>query len=143
MMLAGLLAPATRNWLAPPVMGGLVGTAWVTLYLWEQSPYGRYLEHGRWTDLGFAASICRVLPAGELLLPGLLYAGGWVLMTAAMMLPTVLPLLRRFDRLTTRRSDRIGLLALLVTGYLLVWLLFGVAAHLLDFALHETVRQSV
>jgi predicted metal-binding membrane protein len=141
MTAAGLLAPLTRNWLTP-VMAGLVGMAWITLYLWEQSPYGRYLEHGRWTDLGFAASICRILPAGELLLPGMLYTCGWVLMTAAMMLPTVLPLLRRFDRLITGRSDRIGLFALLLIGYLLVWLGFGVAAHLLDFALHETVRQS-
>src|SRR4051795_10910815 len=109
-----MLATGTRSWLAP-IMGGLVGTAWVALYVWEQSPYGRYLEHGRWTDLGVAASICRVLPGGEALLPGMFYAGGWVLMTAAMMLPTVLPLLRRFDRLTANRGDRTGLMGLLIT----------------------------
>ncbi|MBL6079207.1 DUF2182 domain-containing protein [Belnapia sp. T18] len=125
-----------------PVMGGLVATAWVTLYLWEQSPYGRYLDHGNWTHIGLAAGICRVLPAGEVLLPGLLYTGGWLLMTAAMMLPTILPLLRRFDRLVAARGDRVGLLALLVTGYLLVWLGFGMAAHLLDLALHAIARQS-
>src|SRR6202011_4619595 len=117
-------------------------TAWVALLLWEQSPYGRYLDHGRWTDLGFAAVICRALPGGKMLLPGLLYAGGWLLMSAAMMLPTVLPLLQRFDQITDARSDRSGLFTLLVTGYLMVWLVFGVAAHLLDVALHATVRQS-
>jgi predicted metal-binding membrane protein len=119
-----------------PIMGCLIGMAWIALFLWEQSPYGRYLDHGRWTDLGFAAVVCRVLPGGALLLPGLLYAGGWLLMSAAMMLPTVLPLLHRFDQITTARSDRSGLFTLLVTGYLMVWLVFGVAAHLLDVALH-------
>jgi predicted metal-binding membrane protein len=133
--------PGRQPWLAP-VMGGLVGAAWVTLYLWGRSPYGRYLDHGSWTDMGLAASICRALPAGEWLLPGLLYAGGWLLMTAAMMLPTILPLLRRFERLVAARPDRLGLLALLATGYLLVWLGFGVAAHLLDLALHAAVQQS-
>ena len=40
-------------------------------------------------------------PAGrDVLLPGLLYVGGWLLMSAAMMLPTVLPLLELFERLT-------------------------------------------
>jgi predicted metal-binding membrane protein len=132
----------TQRWLVP-VMGGLIGTAWVTLFLWEQSPYGRYLDHGSWTDLGLAVSICRVVPGGGVLLPGLLYAWGWLLMSAAMMLPTALPLLQRFDRLTAARPDRLALIALLIVGYLLVWLGFGVAAHLLDAALHAMAQRSV
>jgi predicted metal-binding membrane protein len=124
-----------RSWFVP-IMGGLIGTAWITLLLWERSPYGRYLDHGRWTDAGLAAAICRALPAGNVLLPGLLYAGGWLLMSAAMMLPTVLPLLQRFDRLTVARENRAQLIALLIVGYLMVWLGFGGAAHLLDVALH-------
>jgi predicted metal-binding membrane protein len=134
-------AARRQSWLVP-IMAGLIGTAWIALFLWEQSPYGRYLEHGRWTDLGFAAPICRVLPGGEVLLPGLLYAGGWLLMSAAMMLPTALPLLHRFDRLTAARGDRVRLMALLVIGYLLAWLGFGVAAHALDAAVHAVARQS-
>ena len=128
----------TQNWFVP-IMGGLIGMAWIALFLWDQSPYGRYLDHGRWTELGVAAAICRVLPGGDLLLPGLLYAGGWLLMLAAMMLPTTLPLLQRFDRLAAARGDRIELIALLIVGYLLVWLGFGVAAHLLDAGLHAMV----
>ena len=134
-------APRTQNWFVP-IMGGLLGTAWIALFLWDQSPYGRYLDHGRWTELGVAAAICRVLPGGDLLLPGLLYAGGWLLMLAAMMLPTTLPLLQRFDRLAAARGDRIELIALLIAGYLLVWLGFGVAAHLLDAGLHAMVQRS-
>jgi predicted metal-binding membrane protein len=131
-----------QNWLVP-IMGSLIGTAWIALVLWEQSPYGRYLDHGRWTDQGFAAAMCRVLPGGEVLLPGLLYVGGWLLMLAAMMLPTTLPLLQRFDRLAATRGDRVELIALLLVGYLLVWLGFGVAAHLLDTVLHAIVQQSI
>src|SRR5271165_4041715 len=61
-----------------PVMTALIGAAWLTLWLWEYSPYGRYLDHGRWTEIGLAASVCRVLPAGDVLLPALLYVGGRV-----------------------------------------------------------------
>jgi predicted metal-binding membrane protein len=125
-----------------PIIGLLIATAWAALWLWTQSPYGRYLDHGRWTEIGIAADICRALPRGEVLLPGLLYVGGWLLMTAAMMLPTVLPLLRRFERLTAARADRRTLVGLLIAGYLLVWAVFGIAAHLLDIALHLIVGQS-
>jgi predicted metal-binding membrane protein len=125
-----------------PIMGGLIGMAWVALLLWEQTPYGRYLDHGRWTDIGFAAAICRVLPAGQVLLPTLLYAGGWLLMLAAMMLPTTLPLLQRFHLMVGARSDRAGLLGLLIGGYMLAWAGFGVAAHVLDLVLHMIVRQA-
>jgi predicted metal-binding membrane protein len=125
-----------------PVMGLLVAAAWLALTLWATSPYGRYLDHGSWSDIGLAAAICRALPAGEVLLPGMLYAGGWLLMTAAMMLPTTLPLLRRFERLTSMRPDQHRLIFLLIAGYLLVWGAFGIAAHLLDAALHLIVRQS-
>src|SRR6202035_4267553 len=63
----------------------MASSAWVALWLWEQSPYGRYLDHPRWTDSGVAAALCQGLPAGDVILPAFLYAGGWLLMTAAMM----------------------------------------------------------
>ena len=122
-----------------PIMGGLIGTAWVALLLWEQSPYGRYLDHGRWNEIGLLASLCRALPAGEVLVPALLYVGGWLLMSAAMMLPTIMPLLDRFARLTRSHPNSGTLVALLIAGYLSVWAGFGVAAHLLDAALNAVV----
>src|ERR1700674_5310687 len=79
-----------------PLMGALVALAWVALVIWERSPYGRYLDHGNWTEIGLAATLCRALPAGSVLVPGLLYVGGWLLMSAAMMLPSTLPLLTVF-----------------------------------------------
>lgn len=107
--------------------------------LWGSSPYGRYLNHGQWTEIGLAANLCSVLPAGPIILPALLYVGGWLLMSAAMMLPTTMPLLGIFDRLTEQRPDRATLLVLVVLGYLLVWCVFGLAAYLTDAALHTLI----
>jgi predicted metal-binding membrane protein len=120
----------------PPLAIGLVVAAWVMLLAWDASPYGRYLNHGDWTSLGLAGAICAVLPGGQWMVPLVLYGGGWVLMSAAMMLPTTLPLVRLFDRMIAARADRGRLHALLITGYLLAWSGFGVAAHLLDLVLH-------
>jgi predicted metal-binding membrane protein len=131
----------TRAWFMP-IAGLLTGTAWLALWLWEQSPYGRYLDHPRWTEIGLAGAICRAIPAGDVAMPMLLYAGGWLLMTAAMMLPTALPLFRLFDRLVQARPERGRLIALLILGYLLVWAGFGVAAHLLDTGLHAAARHA-
>ena len=121
------------------VLAALVALAWLALWAWERSPYGRYLDHGDWTASGPAAFLCRVIPAGEVVVPALLYAAAWVLMTTAMMLPTTLPLFNAFDRLTARRADHGRLLVLLGLGYVAVWGGFGLVAHALHFALLSLV----
>jgi predicted metal-binding membrane protein len=138
-----------RNWrslrapgLVLPTIGGLISLAWAALLLWQTSPYGRYLNHERWADVGFAGVICGVLPGGHIVLPMLLYAGGWLLMLVAMMLPTTLPLLLRFDFMVSGRADGGGLVALVVGGYLLAWTAFALAAHVLDWSLHSAVRKA-
>jgi len=114
-----------------PLLIALVVLAWALLWAWARSPYGRYLEHGDWTASGPAAFLCRVVPAGDVVVPATIYAAAWILMTAAMMLPTTLPLFNAFDRLTSSRPDHGRLLALLGLGYVAVWGLFGLAAHAL------------
>ncbi|NIM70001.1 MAG: DUF2182 domain-containing protein [Xanthomonadales bacterium] len=123
-------------------MGALVTLAWLTLWAWERSPYGRYLDHGSWTEFGAAGSAGHVHWHGPVLLTALLYIGGWVLMTAAMMLPTTLPLIDVFRRLTRKRVDTGRLVSLVIVGYLAAWLGFGVVAHLLDWGVNAAVRQS-
>jgi predicted metal-binding membrane protein len=49
-------------------------------------PYARYLDHGKWTEIGLVGGVCRALPGGGETLGGALVVGGWVLMLAAMML---------------------------------------------------------
>jgi predicted metal-binding membrane protein len=63
---------------------------------------------------------------------------GWVLMVVAMMVPTTLPLLSLFGRMTARRPER-GLREILLGGYVLVWVAAGAAMHLGDFGIHRLV----
>ncbi|HWI12435.1 MAG TPA: DUF2182 domain-containing protein [Burkholderiaceae bacterium] len=121
------------------VLTALVALAWLALWAWVRSPYGRYLDHADWTATGPAAFLCRVVPGGNVVVPALLYGAAWILMTAAMMLPTTLPLFNAFDRLTARRADHARLLALLVLGYMAVWGAFGLLAHALHAALLSLV----
>jgi predicted metal-binding membrane protein len=120
-----------------PVLSGLIALTWVALWVWSQSPYGRYLEHGNWFDAGPGALLCRVVPAGEVVVPALIHAMGWVMMITAMMLPTTLPLLEQFRRLTASRPDHLQLVMLVIAGYLGVWTAFGLVAHGLDSAVLE------
>ena len=120
-----------------PVVGSLVVLAWLTLWLWEQSPYGRYLNHAQLASIDLSGDVASTA------LQATLYVAGWTLMTIAMMLPTTLPLLEAFRRMTSARRDQTQLLIVLVVGYLAVWLGFGVAAHLFDLGLHRAFDQSL
>jgi predicted metal-binding membrane protein len=125
-----------------PLMAALTGAAWIALWLWGQSPYSRYFDHASWAEIGVAGSLCRALPGGRGALAGFLVVVGWVLMLSAMMLPTALPLLDIFRRLTARRTHRRLLMMLVVIGYLSVWGAFGLAAHLADWGAAAAVRRS-
>jgi len=119
-----------RGFLA--LIASLVGFAWMALWIWGRSPYGRYLNHQQLGELG----------AGALFLPITFYLIGWTLMTIAMMLPTALPLLETFRRLTAPREDRSKLIGLVIGGYLGIWIGFGIAAHAGDWLVHELVERS-
>jgi predicted metal-binding membrane protein len=112
------------------LMGALIALAWLVLGVWGQSPYGRFLSH---EELGgVSLSEIPVL---------LVFVAGWTLMSTAMMLPTSLPLVTLFHTLVHRRPDRTWLVVLLIAGYLGVWTLFGVVAHLGDWSLHHAAEQ--
>jgi len=107
----------------------LAALAWLALWVWGQSPYGRYLSHH---------SLAEVRGSAPLML---VFVAGWTLMIVAMMLPTSLPLVALFHRLTRQRASQTRLVALLALGYLGVWTLFGVIVYLSDTALHEAVER--
>jgi predicted metal-binding membrane protein len=109
----------------------LIALAWLALWAWGRSPYGRYLGHQH---------LDAVLRGDRALL--LLFVAGWTLMTVAMMLPTSLPLIVLFAAIARRRPDWPALVGLLIAGYLGAWTLFGLLAHLGDLALHGVVEGS-
>jgi len=116
------------------LMAVLVVASWAVLWLWSASPYGRFLDHAGWGDAGALAALCRAIPQGDIVVPAVLHAAAWVLMIAAMMLPTTFPLLAMFRRIAGARPDAGRLLALVVLGFFAAWLTFGIAAHLADAA---------
>jgi len=109
--------------------------SWSVLWAWSASPYARYLAHEGWGDASAFAALCRAIPQGEIVVPALLHALAWMLMIAAMMLPTTYPLLSIVRRVTAGRTDARRLLMLVVVGFAVAWLAFGVAAHAADAAL--------
>lgn len=121
---------AAERRLFPLLLGALIVLAWLSLWLWGRSPYSRYLSHH---------SLEAVRGGGLLLL---VFLAGWTLMVVAMMLPTSLPLVALFHRLTARRAERSQLIALLLGGYLAVWGLFGGAVYLGDWGIHRLVARS-
>lgn len=121
------------------LLAAVVLLAWGLLWAWAGSPWGRYLDHGDWTLSGPAAQLCRSIPGGTWLVPALLTSAAWLLMIAAMMVPSSYPLFSAFDRVASGRPDRRWLLAQLVAGYVAAWFAFGAVAH----ALHALLLAGV
>ncbi|HEY3232378.1 MAG TPA: DUF2182 domain-containing protein [Roseiflexaceae bacterium] len=126
----------TRRPLAALVLG-LSGLTWLALWAWGNSPYASYLSHDALGQLasGRPAALAWICTPGALAgLPGgpallLVFLAGWLLMIVAMMLPTSLPLMAMFEKIIQRNPRRRQLVALLIAGYLAVWLASGVVTH--------------
>jgi predicted metal-binding membrane protein len=124
------------------LIGALVAGAWLVLAAWSVSPWQRWLDHGAWQDVAWLAALCRAVPAGERVVPVLAYALAWLLMIAAMMLPTTLPLLAFFRRIVSQRADAALLIGAVAGGYALAWIAFGLAAYGIDQGVREAATRS-
>ena len=121
------------------VLAALVGMAWIALWVGASSPYQMLLGHRALAlDPGAGVVPDRVIEALRLQL-AVLFVASWTVMTVAMMLPTSLPLVLLFHRIVAKRRGASQLVALVIGGYLSVWIGFGVIAYALDAALHELV----
>ena len=122
-------AASDRRLLTPLVIA-LIALAWLVLWVWGSSPYGRFLSHH---------SLDEVRGGGLL---ALVFVAGWTVMIVAMMLPTSLPLIVLFHTFVGRRANGARLVALLIAGYLGIWTLFGVAVYVGDWGVHDLVEQN-
>ena len=111
-------------------LAALIALAWLSLLVWGQSPYSRFLDHRALTDV-----------TGEDVRLLVFFVAGWTIMIFAMMLPTTIPLIRLFRAITSDRSNHMVLAGLLATGYLAVWMGFGVLVHVADLGVHEVAEQ--
>src|SRR6266511_3094860 len=118
----GALHIPSRKSMFTVALLGLVALAWLALWVWERSPYGRFLSHRDLEGAGLS-DLARLTP---------LFVAGWTVMTVAMMLPTSKPVGKLFQPITSDRGYPVGLVGLLVAGYPAVLTLFGVVAHLGD-----------
>ncbi len=123
-------APHDDRRLFAALMVALITLAWLALWVWGQSPYGRFLSHHSLEAVRGDAALM------------LVFVAGWTLMVVAMMLPTSLPLVTLFRTLVRGRPDRARLTVLLIAGYLVVWTLFGILVYSGDWILHGAVEQS-
>ena len=102
--------------------------AFVALLVWRASPFAQYLDHAHQpTSTGSQAWAITV------------YLAGWLLMIAAMMLPTTLRLVTAFGRVTRSRRRAALLQVELIAGFLAVWLLVGYGFRALDVFVHRGV----
>jgi predicted metal-binding membrane protein len=96
----------------------------------------------------------RVVHLGRALRPGhhgggasgssaLLFLVGWTVMCVAMMLPTSLPVLATLHALAGERRDRLLLVGLAASGYLVAWAAFGVLVYGASLALPAMTAMAV
>lgn len=141
---AAPLAPRRSDARRPAVIliAAVAVPAWTLLALWSASPWRGYLDHGGWGDTLALSPLCRALPGGEIVVPALVAGLAWLLMIAAMMVPTVLPLLGMFRRVVAGRPDAGRLVGIMLGGYVAVWMGFGVAAHAADTGIRSVAAAS-
>jgi predicted metal-binding membrane protein len=151
----GRLSRATRN-VGPSLV--VVATAsavsLVVLYLWRTTP-SRTSSHypgasghaAHAIETGASGHAAHAIETATAIRP-VVFMVGWMLMTAAMMLPSAMPLLASLDRIARSQSSRRTLPLLAALAYLAVWGVVGAAAlavtaladaHLLSRASSEVV----
>ncbi|WP_296226457.1 DUF2182 domain-containing protein [Ralstonia sp. UBA689] len=119
---------AERGFLAASALLFMVSTAATVAWCTSMSAMGEMPMPGGWTMpmcgqtwLGTTAS----------------FLGMWTVMMTAMMLPSLVPMLRRYRAVVRVGGEwQLGMLTMLVgVGYLLVWVAFGMVAFALGVAL--------
>jgi predicted metal-binding membrane protein len=101
--------------------------AWVILWWIGASPTGRYFRHQQLADSRSFVPLVLV---------------GWIVMIAAMMLPTTASLVSQFLRTVSDHAEPRRLVAALLAGYAVVWTIIGGAAMVGDSLLHMALSST-
>ena len=109
----------------------VVGTAWLLAAAAELTGHGDLVNH----DQLIHGGLPRPVAMGVFLV-------AWAVMVAAMMLPSALPLIRLFDRVSAAQPRARAARSAFVASYIVVWVGFGAAAFLFDTVVHATVDAS-
>jgi predicted metal-binding membrane protein len=125
--------PAARRWLLgiPPTVVAAISVAWAVALVAQVTGTARLLGHDELIHSG--------LPLWAALGLHLL---AWQLMVAAMMLPSSLPLVRLFAKVSRNQRGQGAAMAAFLGGYAVVWTAFGALAFLGDAGLHRLVHAS-
>lgn len=107
----------------------LIGAAW--LAAWRLGESGGLVLHHRHSGVADSPALIAVL-----------FIGGWITMTVAMMLPTSIPVITTFQTIARRRQDVGLLVALVIAGYLAIWSLVGAAVFIVQMLANRLIGMS-
>jgi predicted metal-binding membrane protein len=119
-------APPRSAWRGRAPVVVAIAVAWALAIVAEATGNGTKLHHD--------ALIHGTLPKWEALL---LFLVAWQAMIAAMMLPSSLPMVRLFSKTSASQAHRGRVMASFLSGYALVWTVFGAVAFVGDLFLHR------
>lgn len=125
---AALLLARADEATAPAFLRWVIALAWTATVLGHMTGWDELAGHDELLAGGFPPWLTLVL-----------FLAGWLLMVAAMMLPSSLPQFQRFAGLVPAGAQPRPLLASFLGGYALVWTMFGAVALVGDGFLHSIV----
>lgn len=119
---------AARSTPLPMVIPATIAAAWVLAVLAQFSGWGRLLHHDTLIERGPPPGIALSL-----------FVAAWLVMIAAMMLPSSLPMIRMFAFASAKQPRPALVFGAFLAGYAAVWTAFGIAAFAGDAAIHASV----
>ena len=124
-----MIATARLN--VRPEIRWAIAVAWLLAIAAELTGRGRLLHH----DVLIQGGLPRPVALALFLL-------AWQMMTASMMLPSSLPMIRLFGRAAAGQPHAERARAAFLLSYAVVWTAFGAAAFVFDIGVHTAVNQS-
>jgi predicted metal-binding membrane protein len=123
-----VITAAARPRRPPVLVLSAIGAAWTLSVVAEATGRGTALHHDT------------LIEGGPPLWAALLvFVVAWQAMIVAMMLPSSIPLIRLFHRVSAAQPSPARVRAAFLGGYALVWTGFGVAGFLGDVGVHRSV----